>query len=169
MGAYGDPFTCEALDGRWLACDVSAHGVRDTCRGSRVCCASSGPRPRPGVVHMAHCDASAWTAAWLTARGRDVVVPRQMLIRPEWRGQLHWRERGETRRRGHRPDLAARLPDGAVLPIEVELTEKSPERLKAVFALHVEWLMSGHSAGVIYVCASQCLPSACRPWERVLA
>jgi len=109
----------------------------------------------PASFTWPHCDASAWTAAWLTARRRGMIGPREMLLRPEWHGQLHWRERGETRRRGHRPDLAVQLSEGAVLPIEVELTEKSPARLKAVFALHVEWLMSGPSAGVIYVCASQ--------------
>jgi hypothetical protein len=111
----------------------------------------------PASFTWPHCDASAWTATWLTARGRELLGPREMPLRPEWHGQLHWRERGETRRRGHRPDLATRLWDGALLPIEVELTEKSPARLKAVFALHVEWLMSGHSAGVIYICANQTL------------
>jgi hypothetical protein len=41
-----------------------------------------------------------------------------------------------------------------VLPIEVELTEKSSARLPAVLKLHAEWVATGKSAGVIYVCAS---------------
>jgi hypothetical protein len=76
-----------------------------------------------------------------------------MLTRREWRGELQWRERGELRRRGHRPDLAGRLPDGRFLPIEVELSLKSSARLKAVFALHARWVSSGHCPAVVYVCA----------------
>ena len=110
-----------------------------------------------------HCEACAWTAAWLTARGRGMVGPREMLVRTDWRGELRWRERGELRRRGHRPDLAGRLPDGQVLPIEVELTEKSSARLKAVLELHSEWIAAGKSAAVIYVCGDEEIA------ERVLA
>ena len=68
---------------------------------------------RPSPVSWAHCEACAWTAAWLTARGRGMVGPREMLVRTDWRGELRWRERGELRRRGHRPDLAGRLPTGS--------------------------------------------------------
>ena len=110
---------------------------------------------KPAAVTWPHCEACAWTAAWLTTRGREMVGPREMLVQPQWREELHWHEHGETRRRAHRPDLACRLPDGAVLPIEVELTDKSPTRLKAVLALHAEWVVSGQSAALIYVCASE--------------
>jgi hypothetical protein len=75
-----------------------------------------------------------------------------MLIESKWRGELRWHERGELRRRGHRPDLAGRLPDGQLLPIEVELSEKSYARLTAVLELHSEWIAAGKSAAVIYVC-----------------
>ena len=118
---------------------------------------------RPSPVSWPHCEASAWTAAWLTARGRGMVGPREMLVRADWRGELRWHERGELRRRGHRPDLAGRLPDGQLLPIEVELTEKSSARLKAVLELHSEWIAAGRSGAVIYVCGDEEIA------ERVLA
>ena len=125
--------------------------------------AAAAVEKRPAPVTWPHCEACAWTAAWLTARGRGMVGPREMLVRTDWRGELRWRERGELRRRGHRPDLAGRLPDGQVLPIEVELTEKSSARLKAVLELHSEWIAAGKSAAVIYVCGDEGIA------ERVLA
>jgi hypothetical protein len=91
-----------------------------------------------------------------------MIAPREMLMRPEWRGQVEWREHYEPRKRGHRPDLAVRLSGGGVLPVEVELTDKSPARLKAVLALHRQWVLSGLSSGVIYVCANERLADRVR-------
>jgi len=85
------------------------------------------------------------------------------MLRREFHGELRWHERGETRRRGHRPDLGGRLPDGTVLPMEVELTHKSPARLDAVLALHAEWIANGTSPAVMYVCSDRDL--ACRVRE----
>jgi hypothetical protein len=68
----------------------------------------------------------------------------------------------EPRKRGHGPDLAIRLSSGGVLPVEVELTDKSPARLKAVLVLHRQWVLSGLSSGVIYVCANQHLAAGVR-------
>lgn len=128
--------------------------VYATRAGVRFCGVPAAAVERaPSPVSWPHCDASAWTAAWLTARGRGLVGPREMMLRREFCGELRWRERGETRRRGHRPDLGGRLPDGAVLPIEVELTHKSPARLESVLTLHAEWVAAGTSPGVMYVCA----------------
>jgi hypothetical protein len=110
---------------------------------------------RPAPVTWPHFAACAWTAAWLTARGRGMVGPREMLVHDRWRGELRWQERGESRKRGHRPDLAGRLADGQVLPIEVELSEKSPARLTAVLRLHAGWVACGKSPAVIYVCATR--------------
>ena len=118
---------------------------------------------KPAPVSWLHHEACAWTSAWLTARGRGLVGPREMLVRTDWRGELRFRERGELRRRGHRPDLGGRLPDGQLLPIEDELTEKSSARLKAVLELHSEWVSEGKSGGVIYVCGDEEIV------ERVLA
>jgi hypothetical protein len=110
---------------------------------------------KPTPVWWPHLEACAWTAAWLTARGRGMVGPREMLVQDGWRDELRFRERGETRVRGHRPDLAAQLPDGELLPIEVELSEKSSARLEAVLQLYAAWVASGESSAVIYVCANQ--------------
>lgn len=143
-------------------------GLLDSCdrrrgQGSLVYATRSGAHEcgvrvpfvdgEPSPHAWPHHDASAWTAAWLTARGRELIGPRSMLNRREWRGELQWRERGELRRRGHRPDLAGRLPGGGFLPIEVELSLKSSARLKAVCALHARWVSSGHCPAVVYVCA----------------
>lgn len=92
-----------------------------------------------------------------------MLGPREILNRDQWRGQLRWHERGETRRRGHRPDLAGQLADGQLLPIEVELSEKSAPRLTAILKLHADWIAAGKSPAVIYVCASPEIA------ERVLA
>jgi hypothetical protein len=110
---------------------------------------------KPTAVSWPHYEACAWTAAWLTARGRGMLGAREMLLRDEWRADLHWYEHGETRKRGHRPDLAGRLPDGALMPIEVELRSKSSARLRAVLALHRQWIDSGLSPAVMYVCADK--------------
>ncbi len=124
--------------------------------GVRACRTKAAPVPRdPSPVSWPHCDASAWTAAWLTARRRGMVGSREMLLKHEWYGDLRWRVRGETRERRHRPDLAGQLPDGRLLPIEVELIQKSAAGLRAVLSLHAEWVMSGRSPAVMYVCDGQ--------------
>jgi hypothetical protein len=131
-------------------------GIRRS--GIKAVAINGAPEPNS----WAHYDASAWTCAWLTVRGRQMMAPREMLLRPEWRGQVEWREHYEPRKRGHRPDLAVRLADGGVLPMEVELTDKSPARLKAVLVLHRQWVLSGLSSGVIYVCANEPLAERVR-------
>ena len=103
-------------------------------------------------------------AAWLTARGREMVGPREMLVRADWRGELRWRERELRRAAIGRSRRAA--PDGHVVPIEVELSEKSSARLKAVVELHSEWIAAGKSAAVIYAAATRRSPSACWPTAR---
>lgn len=148
LEAAGWVESCRRTRGEGLLVYASRAGVR-FC-GSRAAVVDRRPAP----VTWQHCDASAWTAAWLTARRRGIVGPREMLVRREWRGELCWREHGETRRRGHRPDLAGQLADGELLPIEVELTEKSAARLAAVLTLHSEWIAAGTSPAVMYVCAS---------------
>jgi hypothetical protein len=134
--------------------------TRAGIRWSGIKAAAINGAPEPNSWE--HYDASAWTCAWLTARGRAMIAPREMLLEPEWRGQVQWREHYEPRKRGHRPDLAVRLADGGVLPMEVELTDKSPARLKAVLVLHRQWVLSGLSSGVIYICANQPLAERVR-------
>jgi hypothetical protein len=80
--------------------------------------------------------------------------PRELLTDDEWTGQVQWRERGETRRRGHRPDLIATASDGGILAFEVELHAKSPARLTAVLRLYVRWLAEGKLSSLGYVVGS---------------
>ncbi len=140
---------CERLRGE----GTLAYASRDGLLVSRVRATVVDRRPAPYT--WPHCEACAWTAAWLTARGRGMVGCREILARREWRGELRWKERGESRRRGHRPDLVGQLPDGQLMPIEVELTEKSSARLEAVLRLHASWVACGKTPAVMYVCASQ--------------
>ena len=79
--------------------------------------------------------------------------PRELLADDEWVGQVHWREHGETRQRGHRPDLIAIASDGGALAFEVELHAKSPGRLTAVLRLYVRWLAEGKLSSLGYVVA----------------
>jgi hypothetical protein len=160
--------THRLLAAGWLETCSRTHGEGSLVYASRAGLrftgiAAAAVEKRPSPVSWAHCEACAWTATWLTARGRGMVGSRELLARTDWRGELRFRERGELRRRGHRPDLGGRLPDGQLLPIEVELTEKSSARLKAVLALHSEWISAGKSGGVIYVCGDEEIA------ERVLA
>lgn len=107
----------------------------------------------PAPTTWAHCAACAWTAAWLTARGRQIVGTRELLLDDSWRAELEWVERGGMRRRGHRPDLAAGIAaGGSLMPIEVELATKSMVRLKAILGLHASWIAARKTGAVVYVC-----------------
>jgi hypothetical protein len=122
--------------------------------------------PRPTVLAVsappapstwAHHDAVAWTAAWLSAHGNAVIGGRELLAEARGlQGQLEWfeHEGGGVRRRRHRPDLAAAVGDAA-LPIEVELTAKSHERLRSILSLHLDWMTEGRARAVIYVCGDR--------------
>ncbi len=149
--------TCSRPRGEGSLIYASRSGVR-----SSQTKAPALKRP-PTPVTWSHWEACAWTSAWLTARGRDMIAPREILVSPEWSGELRFRERGELRVRGHRPDLAGCLPNGQRIPIEVELTEKSSARLTAVVGLHAQWVATRKSGAVIYVCGSEAIA------ERVIA
>lgn len=114
----------------------------------------AAPLPgEPAPTTWAHLEACAWTAAWLTARGRHVMGSRELLLDDGWKGQLEWLERDGVRRRAHRPDLVAGLTaDGPRLPVEVELASKSLRRLRAILGLHSSWIAARKTAAVIYVC-----------------
>lgn len=119
LKASGWVASCEWVRGEGSLIWATRAGI-PVC-GAQAVAINNDPEP----ISWAHYDASAWTCAWLTARGRAMIAPREMLLRPEWRGQVEWREHYEPRKRGHRPDLAVRLSNGGVLPVEVELTDKS--------------------------------------------
>jgi hypothetical protein len=108
----------------------------------------------PAPTWWAHDCACAWTAAWLSVRGREWRGPREVLADPELKGKLEWRTGTGTRRSGHRPDLAVLIPAG-VVAVEVELARKSGNRLQAVLALYRRWLGEERITGVIYVCGDQ--------------
>jgi hypothetical protein len=125
-------------------------GVRET----DVIAAATAAPPAPST--WAHWTACAWTAAWLTSRGRKVVGSRELQLDDAWHGELQWLERDGQRRRGHSPDLAGALPSGERwLPIEVELASKSTNRLRSILALHASWIAAAKTDAVMYVCGGQ--------------
>jgi hypothetical protein len=105
----------------------------------------------PAPTTWAHDSACAWTAAWLTLRGRTYLGPREILDDPEWAGKLGWRNRHSLKRSGHRPDLVGFL-SGMAIPFEVELAPKSKPRLNAILQLHLGWIVARKTHGVIYIC-----------------
>jgi len=111
------------------------------------------PASTPAPTWWAHDSACAWTAAWLTVRGRPFLGQREVLSRPDWSGELHWHDRNSFKRSGHRPDLVAAVGSG--IAVEVELAGKSRPRLDAILRLHAGWISSGKSGGVIYVCGDE--------------
>lgn len=111
------------------------------------------PSP-PGPTWWAHLCACAWTAAWLCVRGREMLGSREVLEDPWWSGEASWHDAKGFQRRGHRPDLVVTLSAGDA-PIEVELAQKSTERLRAILGLHGTWWRTRKSIGVIYVCADE--------------
>ncbi len=92
-----------------------------TRKGVRVLGAALVAAKTPEATWWAHDSGCAWTAAWLTLRGRRFLGARELLSRPEWSGQLFWIDRHSGKRSGHRPDLVGMIGKASV-PIEVELT-----------------------------------------------
>ena len=83
-----------------------------TRRGVRMSGLAVGAPPAPAPTWWAHDCACAWTAAWLSVRGREWRGPREVLADPELKGELEWRTGTGWRRSGHRPDLAVLLEPG---------------------------------------------------------
>ena len=93
-------------------------------------------------------------AAWLKLRGHGFLGGRELLEGDGWSGGISWRDRSGFKNIKHRPDLIACPRDRGRVAIEVELTKKSVERLRAILLLHAVW--TGHqTGGVIYVCADE--------------
>jgi hypothetical protein len=106
--------------------------------------------PDPGPTWWAHLSGCAWVAAWLTARGRQMLGPRELLIDDSWSGELSGL--AGPRRTMHRPDLVGVVPGRRPAAIEVELTRKSKPRLRAILGLHARWIATGRSGACVYVC-----------------
>jgi hypothetical protein len=115
------------------------------------------PAPAPAPTWWAHLSATAWVAAWLSARGRTMLGPREVLVDPSWRGEVSWRDGRGHHESGHRPDLAGGVAGGELLPIEVELQSKSKPRLRAILSLYARWIAAGKTGAVIYVCGDEFL------------
>jgi hypothetical protein len=88
-------------------------------------------------------------------RGHGLLGARELIASDDWSGEISWHDRGGFKRAGHRPDLIALHRAGGRFAIEVELTRKSAERLRAILMRHAVWRSSRQSGGVIYVCADQ--------------
>lgn len=111
------------------------------------------PAPVPAPTWWDHHDASAWVAAWLTARQREMLGPRELLVHDSWSGEL----RGLSGPRDvvHRPDLVGVVPGRRPAAIEVELKRKSKARLRAILSLHARWIAAGQSGACVYVCRDE--------------
>jgi hypothetical protein len=107
------------------------------------------PAPEPAPTWWAHLAGCAWAAAWLTARGREMLGPRELLVDDDWRGELN---AGAGRLVVHRPDLVGVVPGRHPAAIEVELARKSKARLRAILGLHAGWIATGRSGACVYVC-----------------
>lgn len=152
--------TRRLLAAGWVEVQPMTHGAGSLIYATKTGVAMSGVKARalaaaPAPTTWAHCEACAWTAAWLTVRGRTMVGPRKLLASGDWLAEVQWVERHGVRRRGHRPDLIGGVATGGpLLPIEVELAAKSTQRLRAVLGLHARWITTGKARAVIYICAT---------------
>jgi hypothetical protein len=132
-----------------------------TRRGVRMSGLAVGAPAAPAPTWWAHDCACAWTAAWLSVRGRDWRGPREVLAAPGLKGELEWLTGHGWRRSGHRPDLAVVMSNGMVA-IEVELQRKATNRLRAVLGLYGSWLAQRRITGLIYVCRDEAVADRVR-------
>ncbi len=93
-----------------------------------------------------HALATSWLAARATLRGLSWVSDREMRTLPEWRVPVITLERRAT----HRPDLGIGVAPSRIA-VEVELSGKSAERLRAIFYAYEHQIGLGHLRGLIYV------------------
>lgn len=92
-----------------------------------------------------HALATSWLAARTTLRGLSWVSDREMRTMSGWQVpvlMLH-------RRGSHRPDLG--VGEATRIAIEIELTAKAADRLRAIFWAYEHQIALRHLAGVIYV------------------
>jgi hypothetical protein len=131
------------------AFDAGGSVVAITAAGRRALGADRGD-VRAGAIHGAglrHARAVSWVAALLTLRERAWVSERELRGSEEWLVPVVW----AASRGRHRPDLGV-VVGGARVAVEVELSHKSPRRLRAILAGHEAAIVAGRIAGgVIYV------------------
>jgi hypothetical protein len=156
----GGEESCTAAGGGGLTGEVSDDPRRGVgFPGSRTGIAVAAVRVRaagpPAPTWWAHHCAVAWTAAWVSSRGHDLLGARELLDGDEWSGEISWRDYHGFKSARHRPDLVACRRGGDQVAIEVELTKKSAERLPAILLRHAVWRSRGQTGGVGYVVAEQ--------------
>jgi hypothetical protein len=120
--------------------------------GVRVAGIDLPPVPDPAPIWWDHMAASAWVAAWLTVRRREMVAPRELVADESWRGVL--KSPTGSRRLFHTPDLIGIVPGRRPAVIEVELSRKSKARLRAILGLYHRWIVSGKAGACVYVCGN---------------
>lgn len=139
---------------RWLARIERPRGEGSlffaTRQGVHVTGVNVPPVPVPAPTWWRHLEACAWLAAWLTARGRQMLGPRELLVHHAWRGELLGLP--GPRELVHRPDLVGVVPGRRPAAVEVELRRKSKARLRAILKLHARWIAAGQSGACLYVC-----------------
>src|SRR5579884_344061 len=123
-----------------------------TRHGVRVAGVDVPPAPTPAPIWSDQHDASAWVAAWLTVRGRQLVGPRELIADESWQGEV--KGSPGARRLTHTPDLVGVVPGRCPAAIEVELARKSKARLRAILGLHARWIASGKTGACVYICGN---------------
>jgi hypothetical protein len=125
-----------------------------TRSGVAVAGLSLRPAGPPAPTSWAHHCGCAWVAASLTARDHAFLGPRELMEDRAWSGEITLRDRRGFNSSTHRPDLVG-APGVSQMAIEVELTKKSSERLRAIVRLHARWHADGWTGGVIYICGDE--------------
>jgi hypothetical protein len=80
---------------------------------------------------------------------------RELLTSDTWSDPISWHDHKGHHDSTHRPDLVGIRADGRPVAVEVELAQKSVERLRAILYRHAVWRASGKSNGVYYICSDE--------------
>ncbi|WP_170179077.1 hypothetical protein [Solirubrobacter pauli] len=132
------------------AFDPDGSVVAITAAGRRAVEADRGDI-RSGATHgsgLRHARAASWVAALLTLRDREWISDHELRGLDDWQIPVVW----AGNRGRHRPDLGVVMTAEARVAVEVELSHKSPRRLRAILAGYEEAIVSGRVAGgLIYV------------------
>jgi DNA-binding transcriptional ArsR family regulator len=123
--------------------------VAITREGRRAVGADSG-NVRLGATRgsgLRHARAVSWVTALLTLRDREWISDHEARGLPEWQIPVIWTQYRAT----HRPDVGATISTVRVA-VEVELSHKTPRRLRAILAGYEHAITAGDlTGGVLYV------------------
>ena len=143
----------------WLARYPMARGEGCLFVATRAGVRAAGVAARPLAngarpASWPTCIATAWTAAWLRARGRSFIGPRELRLNEQWVMTQRWRDRDGRHVAVHRPTFVGEVNGSHVL-IEVQLTRQSRPRLLAALGAHATWIVEQRSSAVIWVCSDE--------------